>query len=364
MPAIRFERLREDLILLAHRGHDVSAFSQAAARVLRRAVPFDGFCMLTLDPATLLPTGEVVENGLPPGTRPRMAEIEIAGNDFNKFPALARSAQRAATLSQATDGKLDRSLRHRDLRGPNGFGDELRIGLTGDSTTWGGLTLLREQGSPDFAPAETRLLADLSPQIAEGLRRAVVQAMVSTAEPEPAQDTLGVVLLEQDNTIASANAAAEAWLDELDEAASGRPAPGIVAALASRAREVAAGETVAEARVRFRTPSGRWLSIHASILGEGPGPRCVVILEPAGTVEIAPLIADAYALTERERAITQLVAQGLATDAISQRLHLSPWTIQDHLKSIFEKTGVGTRGELVARLFFEHYAPRLVADPG
>ena len=134
--------------------------------------------------------------------------------------------------------------------------------------------------------------------------------MLSTAEPEPAQDTLGVVLLEQDNTIASANAAAEAWLDELDEAASGRPAPGIVAALASRAREVAAGETVAEARVRFRTPSGRWLSIHASILGEGPGPRCVVILEPAGTVEIAPLIADAYALTERERAITQLVAQG------------------------------------------------------
>ena len=362
MPAIRFERLREDLILLAHRGHDVSAFSQAAARILRRAVPFDGFCMLTLDPATLLPTGEVVQNGLPTDTRPRMAEIEIAGNDFNKFPALARSTRRAATLSQATDGKLDRSLRHRDLRGPNGFGDELRVGLIGDSATWGGLTLLREQGSPDFAPAETRLLADLSPQIAEGLRRAVVQAMLSTVKPEPAQDT-GVVLLEQDNTIASANAAAEAWLDELDEATSGRPVPGIVAALASRAREVAAGETVAEARVRFRTPSGRWLSIHASTIGEEPGPRCVIILEPAGTVELAPLIADAYALTDRERAITQLVAQGLATDAIGARLHLSPWTVQDHLKSIFEKTGVGTRGELVARLFFEHYAPRLADDP-
>ena len=33
--------------------------------------------------------------------------------------------------------------------------------------------------------------------------------------------------------------------------------------------------------------------------------------------------------------------------------------MQDHLKSIFEKVWVGTRGELVARLFFEHYAPRL-----
>jgi DNA-binding CsgD family transcriptional regulator len=33
--------------------------------------------------------------------------------------------------------------------------------------------------------------------------------------------------------------------------------------------------------------------------------------------------------------------------------------VQDHLKSIFDKVGVGTRGELVARLFFEHYAPEL-----
>jgi DNA-binding CsgD family transcriptional regulator len=87
-----------------------------------------------------------------------------------------------------------------------------------------------------------------------------------------------------------------------------------------------------------------------------------VILEPAGSPELAPLIADAYGLTARERLVAQLVAQGRPTQVMADELHLSPYTVQDHLKSIFEKVDVSSRGELVARLFFEHYAPRLVNE--
>jgi DNA-binding CsgD family transcriptional regulator len=99
--------------------------------------------------------------------------------------------------------------------------------------------------------------------------------------------------------------------------------------------------------------------VRGSTLGGESDTQTAVILEPARPHELAPLIADAYGLTDRERAVTQLVAQGLQTGAIAERLHISPWTVQDHLKSIFERVDVSTRGELVARVFFEHYAPRL-----
>jgi hypothetical protein len=55
------------------------------------------------------------------------------------------------------------------------------------------------------------------------------------------------------------------------------------------------------------------------------------------------------------------VARGFPTNEIALRLHLSAYTVQDHLKSIFGKTGTSSRGDLVARLFFDHYAPRLTS---
>jgi len=134
-----------------------------------------------------------------------------------------------------------------------------------------------------------------------------------------------------------------------------------VAAVASRARTVVAGATCDGriARARVRAASGRWLVVRGSVLGDGPGAQVAVVIEPARPHELAPLVADAYRLTERERAVTRLVARGLSTEAIAARLYLSSWTVQDHLKAIFEKVGVATRGELVARVYFQQRAPEL-----
>ncbi len=350
------QRIRTDIVSLSHRGLGVRDFALGAARALRRGVPYDGFCVLTMDPATLLPTGEVVENGLSAEASERLAEIEISEPDFNKFTALAHAGTPAASLSQATDRVLDRSLRHRELKRPSGFDDELRAVLVDESGTWGAITLLREVGSEPFAAADTSLLASLSPYLAEGLRRAILHTAVAGDAADDA--AVGLMLLAEDNSIESANPAAQMWLDEFGE--QGR-LPVVVQSVAVRARRCAADDRSDDslARARVQTPSGRWLLVRGSMIGDPTDSRAAVILEPARAPELAPLIADAYGLTERERRVTQLVAQGRPTSEIASELHLSPYTVQDHLKSIFDKVGVGTRGELVAQLFFEHYAPRL-----
>ena len=101
--------------------------------------------------------------------------------------------------------------------------------------------------------------------------------------------------------------------------------------------------------------------MHASCLRSpdgDPGPTALTI-EPAKSAQIAPIIVEAYCLTAREQEITRAVARGLANQEIAAELFLSPHTVRDHLKAIFTKVGVGSRGELVAKLFAEHYEPAL-----
>jgi DNA-binding CsgD family transcriptional regulator len=60
--------------------------------------------------------------------------------------------------------------------------------------------------------------------------------------------------------------------------------------------------------------------------------------------------APADGLTQREREVALLVADGLRSREVAERLGIASQTVKSHLKTIFDKLGVRNRVELARRL--------------
>jgi DNA-binding CsgD family transcriptional regulator len=357
------ERIRQEIIRLCHAGLDSKTFRVESVKSLRKVIPVDATFFATADPATLLFTGAVLDDVLTQATA-QFLENEFLEDDSVKFARLARGGSPVDSLGVATSGELASSPRYREILAPMDLGDELRAALVVGSKCWGFMCLHRERASPNFTPAEAAFLAKLTPHLAEGLRTALLigDARATTFQPEGP----GLVLLEDDLSLAAITPAAESWLAEVPESAwpSSLELPDAVYAVAARLLALERGGYAPPdlmPRVRLRTASGRWLVLHASRLrAPGTEGQIAVILEEARPAEIAPLIVEAYGLTKREAEITKLVLRGLSTAEVSGELHITPNTVRDHFKSIFDKVGVRSRRELVGQVFAQHYQPRMV----
>jgi DNA-binding CsgD family transcriptional regulator len=301
-----------------------------------------------------------IEN-VEPGHCSTYWERECNVEDTMLFRDLARSHANVQTLQQATDDNPARSTRYREFLAPQGYRDELRAALRVGESTWGVIDLFRERGRPAFTSEEVALIRALVPTMATALRTLAGTRAAAPGNPVAGP---GTALFDAAGNLLSLDEAAEQLFEEVAGpgwAALPLPMTPIYAAVA-RAAAVRAGRDRGPAAVRVRALSGRWIAVHASCLrgttDDRPGPTALTI-EPAKSAQIAPIIVEAYRLTPREQEITRAVARGLSNPEIAAELFLSPHTVRDHLKAIFTKIGVTSRGELVAKLFADHYGPAM-----
>jgi DNA-binding NarL/FixJ family response regulator len=283
-------------------------------------------------------------------------EYEFEVPDFNKFGDLARAPRQVADLHAATGGRPQRSARWREFRSLMDADAELRATFNAGGRSWGLLHVNRAGAGRGFTEKEVGFVATIAPVVGRALRR----SLVSHPARRSACRGPGMAVVGADNRLLSATPEALAWFEDMDsilrfrDAGLGRDLPSEVTVAAHEARaRAAAGESPAASRTRVRSRGGVWLLIHASCL-EGADATAVVI-EPAKASEVAPLIVDAYELTPREVDVTRALARGLTTNEIARELHLSRYTVQDHLKAVYGKAGVSSRGELVAKMFADHY---------
>jgi DNA-binding CsgD family transcriptional regulator len=352
--------LLAELERLALRTPSRAEFFDEAALRLKRSVPFDGACWHTLDPGSDLITHHRLQDI--PDRFEVLAENEYAVEDVNKFHQLARAERKAATLSEATGGRPERSARFRDLLTPAGVGPELRSAFVADGATWGALILVRQAGRPDFEDADVELLASASLLFARAVRRGLIAEASETDSAAP--DAPGVIELDPSGNLTRASSSADPLLAELSGTTfdAGVRSPAVQAlASATRAAIEAAGSSGAPVLPSSvaKTAAGSWLVLHGGLVGAPRAGHVAVFVQRAHPTLVAPLLLKAYGLTPREQEVTQLVLRGATTIQAAQRLAISPHTVTDHLKSIFEKTGARTRGELSATLFFGEHLPRI-----
>jgi DNA-binding CsgD family transcriptional regulator len=218
---------------------------------------------------------------------------------------------------------------------------------------WGALVLFRGPDVADFAADDSELVRRVAPTVAAGLRRVLVRQHLDHAED--AREAGILLLTGEPFEIASATSAARHWLDQLD---GGGFAGSLPTSVASAARAARGRPMVATLRARTRT--GRWLTITAEVTDGSTDdqPDVGVVLQPSRPAEIAQIVGAAHGLTNRETDIVLLIASGQTNQEIARRLGLSPYTVSDHLKSVFAKLDVQNRGGLTSKLFHDYYLAR------
>jgi len=86
--------------------------------------------------------------------------------------------------------------------------------------------------------------------------------------------------------------------------------------------------------------------------GGPPYPRFVVYMLDFSAIDRnrEAVLKEKYELTRREIDIVQCVCRGLTNGEIGQKLYISRFTVETHLKNIFDKTKVKHRAGLAGLL--------------
>jgi DNA-binding CsgD family transcriptional regulator len=133
------------------------------------------------------------------------------------------------------------------------------------------------------------------------------------------------------------------------DAADGALVPGELRGISEAAQNGAPGIR----RTLVMEGHGERLRIEVTAVGKGrtqlhlwrePLPEAIAM----GPEPVAASPADG--LTQREREVALLVADGLRSREVAERLGIASQTVKSHLKTIFDKLGVRNRVELSRRL--------------
>lgn len=334
-------------------GLDSVTLRREIANRIGGAVQFDSYAFSTCDPDTGLMT-HTVASGVPEA----LARIYV---EFLYPTVLAQLAMDVVRDGRKVMSIADQPPAAREAIRRHGMREQLHVVASANGRLWGTWCLMRGNASPAVNRRDYTLLNRLTPHLVRGLQSAaLIDRAISPDTTD--QDAAGVLVLDRRNRPQLKTAVTSAWIDDLSDIGLRMPdnVPLSIIALASQVRAMPE-ERGFERQLRARGRSGRWYTMRASLAEPDASGECavVVVIRPALSQEVGKVLTALYALSPREREVIAAIARGEATKTIADALGLSPHTVTEHIQRACDKIGVRGRKALIAKLFFDGYAPTL-----
>ncbi len=321
--------------------------------VLREAIGFDAYVWLLTDPVTTVGTAPLADVPCLPEL-PALIKAKYATR-VNRWTALQESSSPVATLREAVRGDLNSSLMWSQVLCRYGISDVVSVVFADQFGCWGFLDLWRHDSSGPFSSAEAGFLAGVAGPLTAALRQCQARTFVDPAVQRRLESGPVVLTLDDDLRISTRTAASRAWLELLlPPEPDARAIPASVYNVAAQLLAAENGVDTHPPFARLHLADGFWLAVRAARLSPdqpaaGQPATIVVTIEEASASERIDLFGRACGLTARENELLGLLATGSDTRLMARQMSLSEHTIQDHLKSIFAKTGAHDRVTVLSR---------------
>jgi DNA-binding CsgD family transcriptional regulator len=328
-------------------GLDERPLRVALLEEIRARVPCDWYVWPLTDPETSVGSAPLAE-------APSLADLPAlirlkyltVTNRWTTMPSGT-----AATLIEATAGDRAQSRLWAELLSGYGVADVASTVFRDRHGCWGFLDLWRIAGP--FTTAERDYLAGAAQLMTPALRRSLAPTFARPAPAAVPRREPVVLILSGDLRTLTQTPETDAYLRALLPTDAGRapvPAGAIHVAAQLLAQEAGVNANPPWARVHLQ--DGLWVTLRAARMvapGSAGDAAIAVSIEVTSPAERTSLYARVTGLTERETELLHHLAGGADTRELAARLFVSEHTVQDHLKSVFAKTGAGNRRVLVAR---------------
>jgi DNA-binding CsgD family transcriptional regulator len=343
-------RARERVAQICGSAADARTLRLRLLDELRRAVGFQAHAWLLTDPQTSVGSQPLADVPCLPEL-PRLIELKYR-TEVNRWTTLG--AAPVALLHEATGGDLSRSLLWRELLSRYGIVDVASVVFRDQFGCWGFLDLWRDATVAPFGPDEAAFLADIAAPVTAALRRSQAAAFTPAGGGTDKQWGGPVVLLLSPRLeVLRQTPETQEYLRVLVPPEGGQPPiPASAYNVAAQLLATEAGTDQNPPWARVHLSEGQWVTLRAARIGSS-GPAAAgdiaVTIERTSGPERAELFARACGLSARESELLGHLITGADTRELAQRMFLSGHTVQDHLKSIFAKTGTRTRRTLLSR---------------